>query len=426
MVVKGGETPPLREALKLMPDVEKFLCNSLLGWLAIQVCLTLVFLLSLHSNQKNLLPDDHLPKTAVILCLRGADPYLRQCLQALLRQNYPQYELKVVIDHQEDPAWNIAIDTIQELGATNVEISFLRSVRNTCSLKCSSLVQAVSELDDSYKIVALVDSHTVVHRNWLRELVNPLAHPKVGATTGSPWYLPQGNHWWSLVPYISNVSLAIQKYLFGIPWGGSLAIKTDVIRQTGLLDKWSQALCEDIMIRSVLRKHGMGVKFVPSLLMVNREQCDFPSLKDQIQRQLICSRLYHPQPSAIIGDTFSSIVQPTLVLICLLGTMFTWQWERAALLLGCYSSYTVGLLWLMLILEQGVQQNTRDRNQPRARISFITIIKLLIGIPLTQWIYGLGLLSTLGMSTVKWRGVSYRISGPWNIRLVEYQPYKGG
>ncbi|MDZ8056060.1 MAG: glycosyltransferase [Aulosira sp. ZfuVER01] len=409
-----------------MPDLDKFLCNSLLSWLAIQVCLTLVFLLSLHSSQKNLLPDDQLPKTAVILCLRGADPYLRQCLRALLQQNYPQYELKVVVDHQDDPAWNIAIETIEELGTTNVEISSLRNVRNNCSLKCSSVVQAVSELDDSYTIVALVDSHTVVHRNWLRELVNPLTHPKVGATTGGPWYLPTGKYWWSLVPYISNVSLVIQKYLFGIPWGGSLAIKTEVLRQTGLLNKWSLALCEDIMIGSILRKHRLRVKFVPSLLMVNREECDLPSLRDQIQRQLICSRFYHPQPTAIIGDTFSSIVQPTLVLMCLLWALFTSQWENFALLLGCYVSYTVGLLWLMLILEQGVQQNTRDRNQPRAQISFTTILKLLIGIPLTQWIYGLGLFSTLGMSTVKWRGVSYRISGPWNIRLEEYKPYRGG
>ena len=409
-----------------MADLEKFLCNSLLGWLVIQVVLTLVFLLSLYSNQKNLLPDEQLPKTAVILCLRGADPYLRQCLRALLQQNYPQYELKVVVDHQDDPAWNIAIDTVQELGATNVEISPLRNVRNNCSLKCSSLVQAVSELDDSYKIVALVDSHSVVHPNWLRELVNPLTHPKVGATSGSCWYLPRGKYWWSLVPYIANVSLVIQKYLFGMPWGGSLAIKTEVIHQTGLLNKWSLALCEDIMIGSVLRKHKLRVKFVPTLFMVNREESDLPSLKGQIQRQLICSRLYHPQPSAIIGDTISSILIPTLVLMCLLWELFASQWDNFALLLGCYISYTVGLLWLMLILEHGVQQITRDRHQPIAAISFPTIFKLLIGIPLTQWIYGLGLLSTLGMSTVQWRGVSYRIFGPWNIRLEEYKPFRRG
>ncbi|MBD2198209.1 MULTISPECIES: glycosyltransferase [Calothrix] len=407
-----------------MPDLDKFLCNSLLGWLVIQVILTLVYLLSLYSNQKNLLPDDQLPKTAVILCLRGADPYLRQCLRALLQQNYPQYELKIVVDHQDDPAWNVAVDTVQALGVTNVEISPLRNVRNNCSLKCSSLVQAVSELDDSYKVVALVDSHSVVHPNWLRELVNPLAHPKVGATSGSCWYLPRGKYWWSLVPYISNVSLVIQKYLFGMPWGGSLAIKTEVIQQTGLLNKWSLALCEDILIGSVLRKHKLRVKFVPSLFMVNREESDLSGLKNQIQRQVIASRLYHPQPSAIIGDTISSIIIPTLVLMSLIWTSFTGQWENFKMLLGCYVSYTVGLLWLMLILEHGVQQMTRDRLQPIVPITFTTIFKLLIGIPLTQWIYGLGLLSTLGMTTITWRGINYRIFSAWNVRLEEYKPFR--
>lgn len=407
-----------------MPDLDKFLCNSLLGWLVIQVILTLVYLLSLYSNQKNLLPDEQLPKTAIILCLRGADPYLNQCLRALLRQNYPQYELKIVVDHQDDPAWNVAVDTVQALGVTNVEISPLRNIRNNCSLKCSSLVQAVSELDDSYKVVALADSHTVVHPNWLRELVNPLAHPKVGATTGSCWYLPKGKDWWSLIPYVANVSLVIQKYLFGMPWGGSLAIKTEVIQQTGLLNKWSLALCEDILIGSVLRKHKLRVKFVPCLFMVNREESDLPSLRNQIQRQLISSRLYHPQPSAIIGDTISSILIPTLVLMSLLWASFIGQWENFNFLLGCYVSYTVGLLWLMLILEHGVQQMTRDRLQPIVPITFTTILKLLISIPLTQWIYGLGLLSTLSMTTITWRGINYRIFSAWNIRLEEYKPFR--
>ncbi|MBW4563952.1 MAG: glycosyltransferase family 2 protein [Mojavia pulchra JT2-VF2] len=410
-----------------MPDLVMFLCKSLLGWLAIQGCLTLVFLWSLQSSQQKLLLDDQLPKTAVILCLRGADPYLSDCLQALLKQNYPQYDLKIIVDHQEDPAWKIAVDTVQEQGASNVEISALTTVRNNCSLKCSSLLQAVSELDDSYKIVALVDADTVVHPNWLRELVSPLADPHVGATTGHRWYLPTGRYWGSLVRYIGNVSTVVQMYLFGVPWGGTLAIKTEVLRQTGLLDKWSQAFGEDMMIRSVLKKYGMQVKFVPSLMMLNQEECDLPSLRTSIHRQLLCARLYHPQWMAVVGDVISSILFPNLVLMSLLGALLTWQWESVALLLGYYGSYTLGLLWLMVILEQGVQQVIRDRNQPNqplAKLSSPIIIRLLLGIPLTQWIYGLGMLSSLRISTVKWRGINYRISGPWNIRLLEYHPYQ--
>ncbi|WP_017317846.1 glycosyltransferase [Mastigocladopsis repens] len=407
-----------------MKEFGIFLSKSLLGWLAIQVCLTVVFLLSLRLSQKNLLPDDQLPKTAVILCLRGADPFLTHCLRSLLNQNYPQYNLKLIVDSQEDPAWKIATDTIREQGASNVQISPLRMPRYNCSLKCSSLVQAVSELDDSYKVVALVDADTVVHPNWLRELVSPLAHPKVGATTGNRWYVPTGRYWGSMVRYVGNISTVVQMYLFRIPWGGTLAVKTELLRQTELLDKWGQAFNEDTLIRKVLEKYGMQVKFVPSLMMLNREECELPSLRYSLMRQLLSSRLYHPLWLAVVSDAISSILMPTLVIVLFLAALLTGEWNVVALSFSCYSSYTLGLLLMMLALEQGVQQVIRKHGEPVTKLSAVTVMKMLIAIPLTQWVYGLAMLLSLGMRRVNWRGVSYQIKGPWGIRLVEYRPYQ--
>ncbi|MBW4596920.1 MAG: glycosyltransferase family 2 protein [Brasilonema angustatum HA4187-MV1] len=407
-----------------MKELAIFLSKSLLGWLAIQVCFTVVFLLYLRLSQKNSLPDEQLPKTAVILCLRGADPFLTHCLRSLLNQNYPQYDLKLIVDSQEDPAWKIATDTIREQKATNVQISPLRIARQNCSLKCSSLVQAVSELDNSYKVVALVDADTVVHPNWLRELVSPLAHPKVGATTGNRWYLPTGRYWGSLVRYAGNVSTVVQMYLFRIPWGGTLAVKTELLHQTELLDKWGQAFNEDTMIRKVLEKHGMQVKFVPSLIMLNREECELPSLRYSLMRQLLSARLYHPLWLAVVSDVVSSILMPTLVIVLFLVALLSGEWNIAGLSFGCFSIYTVGLLLMMLALEQGVQQVIRKHGEPMTKLSALTIVKMLIAIPLTQWVYGLAMVSSLGMRKVNWRGVTYRIKSPWNIRLVEYRPYQ--
>ncbi|ARV57938.1 glycosyltransferase [Nostocales cyanobacterium HT-58-2] len=407
-----------------MNELAIFLSKSLLGWLAIQVCLTAVFLFSLRSFQKNSSPDNQLLKTAVILCLRGADPFLTNCLRSLLNQNYPQYDLKLIVDSQEDPAWKIATDVIYEQRATNVQISPLRMQRYNCSLKCSSLVQAVSNLDDSYKVVAFVDADTVVHPNWLRELVSPLAHPKVGATTGNRWYLPTGKYWGSLVRYVGNISTVVQMYLFQIPWGGSWAIKTELLRQTGLLDKWGQAFNEDTMIRKVLKKHGMQVKFVPSLIMLNREECELASLRYSLMRQLLSSRLYHPLWLAVVSDAISSILMPTLVIVLFVAALLTGQWNVAALSFGYFGSYTLGLLFMMLALEQGVQQVVRKHGEPMTELSATTVMKMLIAIPLTQWVYGLAMISSLGMQRVNWRGVSYQIKGPWGIRLVEYRPYQ--
>ncbi|MBD2449335.1 glycosyltransferase family 2 protein [Nostoc sp. FACHB-152] len=407
-----------------MNELIIFLSRCLLSWLAIQICSVLALLWCLSSRPQDPLLDEELPKTAVILCLRGADPFLPNCLRSLFHQNYPQYDVKLVIDSIEDPAWQIAQDTINEVSATNVDIKPLKIVHNTCSLKCSSLIQAVSELDESYEVVALVDADTVVHPNWLRDLVTPLNHPKVGATTGNRWYIPTGRYWGTLVRYIWNVSALVQMFLYGIPWGGTLAIKTAVLRQTGLLDKWSKAFGEDTMIRSVLGKHKLQVKFVPSLIMLNREECDLPSLRYWFQRQLLSSRLYHPLWPAVAADVIFTILLPNFLLVVFLAALLIGDGESANLALSWYVSYMLALVMLILVLELAVQPEIHVQGQQVTKLSAAIICKIAIALPFTQWIYGLAMLASFQMPTVHWRGVTYQVQSPWNIRLVEYLPYQ--
>ncbi len=406
-----------------MLDLMIFLSKSLLSWLVIQACFTLVFLWYLYSYQKSLLPDEQLPKTAVIICLRGADPFIHNCLRSLLRQNYPKYDLKVIVDHQEDPSWKIATETIAQSRATNVQISPLRIVRHNCSLKCSGLLQAVSDLDDSYQVVALVDADTIVHPNWLRDLVSPLMDEQVGATTGNRWYVPTGNYWGSLVRYTGNISTVVQMFIFRIPWGGTLAIRTATLHQTGLLEQWGQSLCEDLMIHKVLKKHKLRVKLVPSLMMANWEECDLPRVLENLQRLLLCFRFYHPAWLAVVSDAVSSILFPTLVLVLILESLLETQWYAAALLAACYSIYTIGLLLMVLVVEMLIQRVIVLQDQAIAKLSPATVIKMLMAIPLTQWVYGVAILSSLWISTIKWRNLTYRVQGPSNIQLVEYRPY---
>ncbi|MBD0263693.1 MAG: hypothetical protein ICV78_13500 [Tolypothrix sp. Co-bin9] len=47
-------------------------------------------------------------------------------------------------------------DIIQKQQATNAQIIALTIVRKNCSLKCISIVQAVLELDNSYKVFAFL------------------------------------------------------------------------------------------------------------------------------------------------------------------------------------------------------------------------------------------------------------------------------
>ncbi len=407
-----------------MEQLAIFLYRGLLYSLVTQVVAIISFLLYSLGKKQSLLPDYQLPKAAVIICLRGADPFLSNCLRSLLYQNYPHYDLKIVIDSQQDPAWKVVTDIIAKEGTNKIQVSPLRVPRLNCSLKCSSLVQAVSDLDNSYKVVALIDTNAVVHPNWLRELVSPLSDPKVGATTGNSWYLPTGRHWGSLVRYLWNVSAVVQMYLYKTPWGGTLALKTEVIHQTGLLDKWKQSYADDTMIQKVLAKHRMRVKFVPTLLILNRQECNLSSLHAAFGRQLFSSRLYNPFWLLIVAEAISSVIFPNLLLILFFVALLIGDWQTAAVSFIGYGTYVAALILFTLVLQKGVAQLISPHGEAISEFSLAIILKMLIAIPLTQWVYGVAMVSSLWISTITWRGVTYRVKNPWNIKLVEYRPYQ--
>ncbi len=132
------------------------------------------------------------------------------------------------------------------------------------------------------------------HPSWLGELTAPLADEHIGAATGNRWYMPGAGSWGAMVRYLWNAAAMVQMYWYEIPWGGTLAVKRKVIDELGLLDRWRNAFCEDTMLFRQLGKRGLRVKFVPSLMMVNREDCGLGACLSWIRRQLLTARLYHP------------------------------------------------------------------------------------------------------------------------------------
>ncbi|MBE9189740.1 glycosyltransferase family 2 protein [Gloeocapsopsis crepidinum LEGE 06123] len=389
----------------------------------IQVFFTVVTISSLRSPSPKLLSDTQLPKAAVVLCLRGADPSLSNCLRSLLQQNYPNYDINIIIDSHADPAWEILSKTLEQQPAQNIKVSLLQTVRETCSLKCSALVQAVLELKDEYEVIALVDADTLPHPNWLRQLVSPLTDRRVGAVTGNRWYVPSGR-WGTVCRYLWNVAAVTQMYFYHIPWGGTLALKTKLFEQTQLLEKWGNALCEDTMLRQVLQEKGMRVQFVPSLMMVNPEECDLPSFYRWVKRQLLCSRLYHPSWQAMVGYSLVTTLVPAGAAILFCMALFTRQWHLATGVGSGLITYTLALVLLMGILEQGVRQVVQTRGEAIAPFSPIAIARLIVGIPLTQLVYAAAVVSAILMQQVEWRGITYQVKGPWNIKLVKYSPYQ--
>ncbi len=407
-----------------MTQVLWALAITLIVSFAIQFVLVHGFVRSLRAWRRELLADDDCPPAAVILCLRGGDPFLSRCIDGLMNQDYPRYRVYFMVDHAEDPAMAVLQQALLNHTGKDYEIQVLREPLSTCSLKCSSLVQAVKSLPESTQFIASIDADTIAHSSWLRELATALAPEAVGAATGNRWYMPAELTQGSLVRYVWNAAAVVQMYWYRIAWGGTLAIKTSSIQRAGLVERWSNAFCEDTMLRQQLRPIGERVEFVPSLMMINREECTIGSFFSWVQRQLLTAKLYHPLWLAVVGHGISS------------AALLIWGWGLGLYLIAAQDAWTglavliamlvfqVSLSLLLPWMESAIQSMVQARGEPADWNRKLSSTRFAWSVWLTQWVYTWALVTCLFIRRVHWRGVEYDVHGSWKIRLLSYRPYR--
>jgi hypothetical protein len=369
-----------------------------------QALLVVGFVWRLLRFRCELLADADCPQAAVILCLRGGDPFLEHCISGLLALDYPNYQVHIVVDHPDDPALEVLKPLLESRSSKNVHLQFLQEPRETCSLKCSSVVQAVRSLDESVEFIAQLDADTIPHASWLRELATALHDDRVGAATGNRWYMPESLSLASLVRYSWNAAAVVQMYWYRIAWGGTLAVKTRVFRETDLLDKWSHAFCEDTMLFTQLKKAGLRLAFVPSLIMVNREDCDLGGFFRWVRRQLLTARLYHPAWGAVVGFA---------------GQQVAATWSLAGL-----AFYQVAVIAMLPPMEFAARRIVAARGEPTRWLTFPGAIKCLFAIGFTQFVYFAALCSASLLRVVDWRGVTYEIHARSRVKMSAYTPYQ--
>ncbi|WDQ17781.1 glycosyltransferase [Rhodopirellula sp. P2] len=382
-------------------------CWGVFVIVAIQAAFSLVFVV-LMSRRARLSEPSFTPKAAIILCLRGADPFLRQCLQHLLDQDYPKFQLHVVVDSEEDPSRAILGDFESD---DRVRVSVLHDPPETCSLKCGAIVQVIRELDPSFEVVALCDADTVPHRTWLAELAAPLQDPTVAVTTGNRWYQPQDPTGASLVRYLWNIPAAINMIVFRIAWGGSLLIRRQVIDEAGLLKKWSHAFCEDTMLDRVLRRHGYRQVFVPNVMVVNRETCTFADLMNWVPRQLLTAKLYHSSWPATVGYGIISSAIPFLAAVVAIVGWLQSDLDSVWVAFFAFLAFEISNVVLVLMCETSFHRSGSHGGTATNGLTGASLVKLPFWIVVSQIVSPFWFCKCFLTTSVKWRGIVYHIRG---------------
>src|SRR2546430_7516099 len=209
----------------------------------------------------------YLPPVAVIWPARWLDEGFDDNVRALLSQGSPRSRLLVVVDDSADPA----VARIQEISRAlpRVPVSVVVSNPSPLRGKVTALGSALAHLRPVDEVTAFADSDIRPPRDWLRHLVQPLADSTVGVATGFRWYLPPRPTFWSLVRAEWNAVSA--NVLFdprrSFAWGGSCAVRKDLLVPLRLEDRWHDVLSDDLILTQAVREAGLKIAYVPAALV---------------------------------------------------------------------------------------------------------------------------------------------------------------
>lgn len=395
----------------------------LLSWL-VQFFGLLPFLFRLKFDRTPRPPVDRWPKCFVSVPLRGADATLVRALQSLIDQDYPDFEVHIVIDHDTDPAWDIVRSFIADTGTTRLKPSTLRERRPECSLLCGSLVQVLEDLEGQEGLLAFSAADMHPPRNWLREMATLMADPEVGATLGNRWFLPPEGQWGSLVQYLWNVGAIVPMAMQEIPWGGALCLRLADIRRAGLPAKWAKGMVEDAPIKDAI--HGLGLKFrfSPQLFVSDRSEISVARVWHFVCRQLLWTRLYHPNWWFVIFNSVSTTGIMFAPWVAALVFLARGEWSSAGWSAAIGLGYILASGFLGWWMDVAMRRMLVARGEEAPAFPLRTWLRLLVAIPLTQAIYALAVVFAARTKEVAWRGVHYRLHGPWSIEMVQYRPYR--
>jgi cellulose synthase/poly-beta-1,6-N-acetylglucosamine synthase-like glycosyltransferase len=388
--------------------------------------------IQLFSQQSPSVDDSELPRVGVILTLRGDDPYLDQTLPGLFQQDYPDYEIMIVLDRVDDPASVHVNRILAQHPDVNCHVHHLVDHNPGRSLKLSAILEGLQHLSPETRVISIIDADAQPNSQWLKELIKPLLQPGVGATSGIRWFIPEKYEMGMILRQMWNLYADVQMHTFGIPWGGSLACRRELFEEPEFETYLRSGFSEDTSVARALIDKKLKLVVVPKLVMVNREAITLSSCISFIRRQFIVARLHHPYWNTICLWNIFTFFTPVFIYSMLFYSLMT-GWipmliTSFVMIVIVQGGMRILFQWLNRVIFRQIQENAKlPGGQDLTSITYNEttppFMLMIVGMYLTICVTLYGTISAHFARRVSWRGIDYRIRTDYTIEMVAYHPY---
>ncbi len=394
----------------------------LIAWLLLLSLIQTVILWKyLHTLQLAVAPRDSesdYPPALAVLCLRGADPFLKDCISRLLDSSYPNLTVRIVVDSLEDPALPIARAILDQRKKNRAELMILDERLPHCSGKVSGLLYATRTLPDDCEIVTWIDGDSLLHRTAIKELVDGLRDLSIGAVSGNRWYLPPEASLSGLTRMLWNGFAVPAMNMVGILWGGCMAARAADFRNPELRKLLASSFIEDSTVATFVRASGRRTRMIGAAMLLNRESISLNDYYRFATRQLFTVRIDNSRWPWIVLHMFPLNLS---LLLALIPIFMPWLPYWA----GITAAYGVLLTTMVAAIPIGHQNvkrilHARGEVVPRITPAQWALLPMALMMP-----NQLNLVSTINIFFIRkltWRGITYQFSRRPKCTIVDVKP----
>src|SRR5277367_1244946 len=261
------------------------------------------------------------PPVSNLKPVRGLDPEAYENFASFCRQDYPDYEILFCVGDTSDPVFPVLQQLVQDFPERRIRI-VIGSGRVATNDKVAKLTRLVEEASHEHLVIS--DSDVRVGPDYLRNVIAPLANPKIGATTC--FYVPLEESTW--VERLQDVGMMsdfypgifVAKQLDGVKFalGPTIATTRARLQAFGGYASIENRPADDLLVGRLIAEQGYEVDLLPYTIST---VADYESLNELFHKRLRwITVMRHMRPWGHLGLIFTLGLPWALLAVALLPT----------------------------------------------------------------------------------------------------------